>query len=186
MNERLIIQLYWNRSERAIAETAKHYGNYCFRIAHNILDNNEDSEECVNDTYLKTWNSIPPKCPNSLIAFLGKITRNLALDRFDKRTAKKRGGGQVCLTLEELHECIPDMKTIEDKIEDMILAEALDKFLADLPVESRKLFLQRYWELMPIKDIAKDNGFSESKVRMDLMRTRKELRYFLAKEGIFV
>lgn len=184
MNEQLIIQLYWNRSEKAITETAKHYGNYCFKIAYNILNNNEDSEECVNDTYLKTWNTIPPKRPSSFAAFIGKITRNLALDRFDRATAQKRGGGQVSLALEELRECIPDVKTTEDKIEDSILAEVLNKFLIDLPPELRKMFMQRYWELMPIKDIAKNNGFTDSKVKMSLKRTREELKCFLEKEGV--
>lgn len=186
MDERQIVDLYWNRSETAIAETASQYGSFCFKIAYNILVNHEDSEECVNDTYMKTWESIPPTYPKSLAAFLGRITRNLALNRFEKRTAQKRGGSQVDVALEELHECLPDSKTTEEKIEDQELAEALNLFLSDLPAETRKIFLLRYWELMSVKEIAKGGGISESKVKMSLKRTRDKLRNFLEKEGIAI
>lgn len=186
MDERHIIELYWNRCETAIAETARKYGGYCFKIAYNILANHEDSEECVNDTYWKAWKSIPPTCPRSLAAFLGRITRNLALNRFETCTAQKRGGSQVDLALEELHECLTDGKSTEERVEDRELANALNEFLTNLPSEARKLFLQRYWELMPIKEIAKASGISESKVKMSLKRTRDKLRAFLEKEEIAI
>lgn len=184
MDEKQIIELYWARSERAIAETARKYGKFCHRIALNILENHEDSEECVNDTYLKTWNAIPPRRPSKLSAFLGKITRNLALKKYEMYTAEKRGGGQVPLALEELSECIPDPNTVERAVSDRILADKLNIFLAQLPAETRMIFMRRYWNLSSVKDIAAACGVSESKVKMSLMRTRGKLRSFLEQEGI--
>lgn len=184
MDEKQIIDLYWARSERAIDETARKYGKFCFHIAYNILANHQDSEECVNDTYLQTWNAIPPRRPNKLSAFLGKITRNLALKRHEMYTAQKRGGGQVVLALEELAECIPDTNTVERAVDDRILADKLNVFLSKLSAESRKIFLRRYWQLCPVKQIASELGVSESKVKMSLMRTRGKLRSFLEQEGI--
>ena len=143
MEEKEIIDLYWARSEQAIRETDKKYGKFCFRIAYNILSDQGDSEECVNDTYLQTWNAIPPRRPNKLSAFLGRITRNLALNRYAMASAQKRGGGQMELAVEELAECIPDPNTVERQIEDRELADALNRFLAGLPEEARRIFLRR-------------------------------------------
>lgn len=184
MDEKQIIDLYWARSEQAVDETEKRYGKFCFRIAYNILSNHDDSEECVNDTYLQTWNSIPPRRPNKLSAFLGKITRNLALKRYEMRTAQKRGGGEVMLALEELGECIPDPNTVEQELDNRMLADALNRFLGGLSQDARKIFLRRYWQLCPVKEIASFYGISESKVKMTLMRTREKLRGFLEREGI--
>lgn len=184
MDEKEIIELYWVRSERAIEETARKYGRFCHSIAYNILSNREDSEECVNDTYLHTWNAIPPRRPNKLSAFVGKITRNLALKKYEKYTAAKRGGGQVPLALEELTECIPDPDSMERRMDDRMLAEALDRFLAGLSLETRRIFLRRYWNLNAVNEIALEFGISESKVKMSLMRTRGKLRSFLEQEGI--
>ena len=184
MDEKQIIDLYWFRSERAIEETAKKYGTFCHSIAYNILANHQDSEECVNDTYLQTWNAIPPRKPNKLSAFLGKITRNLALKKYEKSTARKRGGGQVVLALEELGECIPAPDAVERRLEDSVLAEKLNLFLGNLTAEQRKLFLRRYWKLDSIKEIAMDYGITESKVKMSLMRTRGKLKSFLEQEGV--
>lgn len=184
MDEKQIIDLYWARSERAIDETARKYGKFCHCIAYNILANYQDSEECVNDTYLQTWNAIPPQRPSRLSAFLGKITRNLALKQYEKSTAQKRGGGQVPLALEELAECIPDPNSMERMVDDRILAELFNGFLADLPAEARKIFLRRYWNLSSVKEIAEAYGMTESKVKMSLMRTRGKLRSFLEQEGI--
>lgn len=184
MEQNEIIELYWNRSERAIRETAKKYGRFCHSIAYNILADHSDSEECVNDTYLHTWNAIPPRRPDNLSAFLGKITRNLALKRYERNHARKRGGGQVMLALEELGECIPDPDTVERHFEDRELALKLNGFLAGLTEESRKIFLRRYWQLCTVKDIAALYGISESKVKMSLMRTRGKLKSYLEKEGI--
>lgn len=184
MDDKQIIDLYWSRSETAITETAKKYGRFCHSIAYNILASHEDSEECVNDTYLNAWNAIPPKRPLWLSAFLGKITRNLALKKYEKDTAAKRGGGQVALALEELAECIPVPGSLEKTVEDRILTDKLNAFLAQLAPETRSIFLRRYWQLCSVQEIAETLAVSESKVKMSLMRTRGKLRNFLEQEGI--
>ncbi len=183
MEEEQIIALYFARSEDAISQTHKKYGNYCHKIAFNILCSQEDSEECVNDTYLKAWNAIPPKRPNKLQLFLGKITRHLALDRFEKAAAIKRGGGEVSLSLEELHSCLPDHNTPEQAMETRELIQLLNRFLEALPLEERKLFLMRYWNLSTIKDIAAFYGVTQSKVKTSLMRSRRKLKTYLEQEG---
>ena len=172
MDDKQIIDLYWTRSERAIAETDKKYGKLCHRIAFNMLANPQDSEECVSDTYLKTWSIIPPKRPVKLSAFLGKITRNLALNRYEKYTAEKRGGGEVSVALDELAECIPDPNSVERMVDNRILMDKLNLFLEGLPSETRKIFMRRYWEVCSIQQIAKIYGISESKVKVSLFRTR--------------
>ena len=184
MDDRQIIELYWARSERAIAETDLKYGKMCCRIARNILKNSEDTEECVNDTYLKVWSVIPPKRPVNLPAFLGKITRNLALNKYERRTAEKRGGGEVSVALDELAECIPDPNSVERLVDNRFLSDKLNLFLEQLPAQTRKIFLRRYWELCSIHEIAEIYGISESKVKVSLFRTRGKLRAFLEREGI--
>lgn len=186
MDDKQILDLYWARSERAISETADKYGKYCHYIAYSILHNAEDSEECVNETYLKAWGSIPPGRPNRLSTFLGKITRNLSLNRYKQYTAEKRGGGQVALALDELQECVPSADRVEQIVDDLALAEILNRFLASLSVETRKIFMRRYWYLSSVKEIASDFSVSESKVKMALMRSRNELRNLLEREGIAV
>lgn len=181
MEDKHIIDLYWQRSEDAITRTAGKYGGYCRSIAWNILYNSEDSEECVNDTYLRAWDTIPPQRPGVLQTFLGKITRNLALDRWRRNHAQKRDSG-VLLVLEELQECIPGSDG--DLSEDLAIRDALNGFLGSLPREQRKVFLRRYWYLSPVKEIAADYGISESKVKMILLRTREKLGAHLESEGI--
>ena len=184
MDDEQIIDLFWARSERAIGETDKKYGTFCYGLAFRILDDPQDSEECVNDTYLKTWNAIPPGRPGSLIAFLGKITRNLALNRREKNFAEKRGGGEVPAALDELAECIPDPNSLDRRMEQKALTESLNRFLGKLSGESRRIFLSRYWELCSVREIADIYGISESKVKVSLYRTRGKLKSFLEKEGI--
>lgn len=184
MDDDKIIGLYFDRSELAISETAKKYGRYCHYIAFNILHSDEDSEECVNDTYLRAWNAMPPKKPSVLRTFLGKITRNLSLNMWEKTTADKRGAGQVDLVLDELLECIPADKNADSFVEDMVIKETINKFLGNLPSNTRKIFVRRYWYLSPVKDIAKDFGISESKVTVTLFRTREKLKRVLEKEDI--
>lgn len=184
MEDKQIIELYWARSECAIAETDKKYGKLCRRIAFNILNNLQDSEECANDTYLRAWHAIPPKRPARLSAFLGKITRNLAINRYEKANAEKRGGGEVTVALEELAECIPDPNSVEREADNRILADKLNIFLEGLSAEARKIFLRRYWEVCSIQEIAEIYGISESKVKVSLFRTRGKLRSFLEQEGI--
>ena len=188
MDDVQILDLYWARSEHAIKETANQYGKYCYFIAYNILHNAEDSEECVNDTYMKAWEVIPPQRPNRLSTFLGKITRNLALNRHKFYSAEKRGAGNVVLALEELQMCVPNHgEESEEKIaDDLTLTDALNRFLESLKPEPRKIFVQRYWYFSSVKEIAEDFGIGESKVKMSLLRTRKELGEFLAKEGVLL
>lgn len=186
MDDQKIIELYWRRSEDAIAETAKKYGRYCRRVAYNVLQDHADSEECVNDAYLRAWNAIPPKRPERLGGFLGKITRNLALDRSERRGAEKRGWGQVSLALEELEECIPAPSGGEQAADGLALAELLDRFLAGLETKRRQIFVRRYWYLDSVKEVAAALGVGESSVKMTLLRLRRELKEFLEKEGVFV
>lgn len=184
MEDKNIIKLYFERSETAIAETAAKYGKLLYTIANNILYNEEDTEECVNDTYLKAWEVIPPQIPEKLAAFLGKITRNLAISRYRHNSSKKRGGGQVEYALEELAECIPDKNTTEQAISDKLFLERMNAFLEELPAEKRKIFMQRYWYLRKVSEIAEEFSMSESKVKMILHRTRNTLKAVLEKEGI--
>ncbi|MBQ3010805.1 MAG: RNA polymerase sigma factor [Methanocorpusculum sp.] len=183
MEDKEILDLYWARSENAISETENKYGRYCHYIAFNILHNHEDSEECVNDTCLRAWEVIPPQRPNRLSAFLGKITRNLALDRYKYDNRDKRGGSQLPLVYEELEAFISVSDPVQNMIDETVLTDCLNRFLASLPSEKRNLFLRRYWHFSSISDIAKDFSISEGKVKMTLHRVRNDLRQFLEKEG---
>ena len=182
MDDRSIVALFWDRSETAIAETDKKYGPYCYSIAHNILTNREDAQECVSDTWLAAWKAMPPKKPAILSTFLGKITRRLSIDRWRTRTAYKRGGGELPLALEELGECA-DTETPEATVQRRELALRFNQFLSTLPETERSVFLCRYWYLDSIGQIAEVFGFSQSKVTSMLHRTRKKLKDVLEKEG---
>lgn len=184
MDDKQIVDLYWERSEYAIAETDKKYGKYCYRIAYNILLNEEDAKECVNDTYFHAWQAIPPHRPEGLAAFLGKIVRNLSLNRYNYNRAKKRCNGQIALALEELETCIPTSKSMEQVIENEELTEAINCFLENLTKENRVIFIRRYWYLSSIQEIARDYSLTESKVKMSLLRSRKKLKKFLEREGV--
>ncbi|MBQ8834856.1 MAG: RNA polymerase sigma factor [Oscillospiraceae bacterium] len=181
-----IIDLYWARSEEAISETDRKYGKYCRRIADNILNDMQDSEECVSDTYLKAWNAMPPQRPTRLSVFLGTITRNLALDKYRLGRAEKRGGGELVLALEELWECAAGAGGEEQLVEGMVVTQVLNCFLASLSRENRIIFLRRYWYVCSVKEIADGMRLSESKVKMSLLRSRNKLREMLEKEGISV
>lgn len=183
MEDSKIIDLYFERSQSAISETQKKYGRYCHTIAYNVLYSNEDAEECVNDTYLRAWQSIPPHRPSCLSSFLGRITRNLALDRYDEKTAQKRGGS-LDLALEEISECLPDTHG-EDR-NDKAIKDAINSFLASLPKRTRIIFMQRYWYLSSISEISLSLGISESNVKVILMRTRNKFKAHLEKEEIFI
>lgn len=183
MDDKAIVELYWNRSENAISETAAKYGGYCFHIAHNILANREDAEESVSDTYLAAWNTIPPRRPGILATFLGKITRHISIDRWRARSAYKRGGGEITLALDELEDCVADTRNVEQDYERKELARAFNRFLDTLPETERNVFLCRYWFLDSVADIAAVFGFSQSKVASMLHRTRAKLRKQLEKEG---
>jgi len=182
MEDSKIVTLYWERSQRAIAETAKKYGAYCYRIAHNILQSREDAEECVNDTYLRTWDAIPPSRPQRLSAFLARITRNLSLNRYEQRHADKRGNGQIPLMLDELQECVPDSGS--PVAEDVLLKDLLDRFLGFLHPRTRSLFVLRYWYAYSLEEIAARQGISRENVAVTLFRTREKLKNFLQEEGV--
>ena len=181
MEDRAIIALYWKRAETAILETKKQYGRLLLSISRGILRNEEDAEECENDTYLRAWDTIPPKRPEKLSAFLAKITRNLSLDRYDEKHAEKRGGGEVPLLLDELAEVIADEAAFPADTED--LSEVLNAFLGRLKPDARTIFLRRYWFGDSVQEISARSGFGESKIKMSLLRTRQNLKEVLEKEG---
>lgn len=184
MEERDIVALYWARDERAIAETERRYAPFCRAIARNILGDAEEGEECLQDTWVRAWNAIPPNRPDSLRVFLGRITRNLALNRLRNARAEKRGGGQVALALGELAECLPGGETPEETHDRREMITALDRFLGELPEEPRAIFLRRYWRMDSIAEIARWAGWSESRVSTLLYRLRGRLREFLTVEGL--
>ena len=184
MDDNHIVDLYWERSEAAISETDKKYGRYCHYIAYNILFNNEDSQECVNDTYLKAWKTIPPYRPRGLAAFLGRLTRNISINRYKYINADKRSDGQIPLVLDELQECGPAREDADNVLEDMALAAVFNRFLSDLPEEARNIFMRRYWYMCSVKEIAGDYSITESKVKMSLMRSRNHLKQLLEEEGV--
>lgn len=183
MEDREIVNLYWKRNTSAIKETDTKYGGYCKAIAKNILGNHEDAEECVNDTYLNTWNSIPPNRPNVLSTYLGKITRNLSFDRFRRRHAEKRGGGEIELILDELGECVSDTDSVEQEVEKKELVRAINRYLDTLTQEKCSIFLCRYWYAIPVSEIAARFGMSEGNVSVTLNRIRHQLKNYLEERG---
>lgn len=185
MEDEHIVDLYWKRSERAITETASRYGKYCYSIAYNILADHNDAEECVSDTYLGAWNSMPPHRPKELSTFLGKIARRTAIKKWQRQYAAKRGGGKIAIALEELEECIPSSQSVEQEIEAAELRRMVNEFVRSLPQTERNVFVCRYWYLDAISDICLQFGFSQSKVKSMLQRTRKKLQIYLRKEGIY-
>ncbi len=186
MTDEEILELYLNRNEKAISETTDKYSKYCKKIAFNILRNLEDVEECLNDAFLKTWNNIPPMQPNCLATYIGKIVRNLSIDKFKTYKAAKRGNGQIELALSELDECIPGNTNVEQVMEGKILSQAISRFLEQQPEEKRNIFIRRYWYLYSIKEIANIYNMNENKVTSILFRTRNELKAYLEKEGIAI
>ena len=183
MEDSQIIELYWQKDTDAISESANKYGAYCFAIADNILRSNEDSEECVNDTWLRAWNAMPPQRPNVLRMFLARITRNLSLDRFYARNAEKRGGGEIILVLDELEECLADRTDVEAAYEGKELAQCIRHFVQMLPERDGNVFVRRYFFTEPIAAIADRYGLTENHVMVILSRTRKKLKLELMKEG---
>ncbi|MGN1452102.1 MAG: RNA polymerase sigma factor [Eubacteriales bacterium] len=182
MEDEKIVELFFARSEKAIDLAQEKYGGLSRRIAGNILGTREDAEECVSDAFFRLWNRIPPEKPRRLGAFVAAITRNLSLDALEKRKAFRRGGGQTDVCLEELEECLPDGAA--DAADSIVLKDALNGFLAGLKPETRRIFLKRYWYMCSISEIAEDCGVGESKVKMSLLRARKELKRRLEREEI--
>jgi len=179
-----IIALFWARNEDAIAQTDAEYGRRLHQLAHRLLQNHEDAEESVSDTYLRTWNAIPPSKPKYFYAFLAAICRHLSLNRLDWKQAAKRHAEVVSLT-QEMELCIPDTRR-EDVLRGKELGRLLDQFLDSLSKESRLIFLRRYWYVDTIAEIVQRYGMTESKVKMQLSRTRKKLSAFLEQEGITI
>ncbi len=180
MEDGRIIELYWQRNETAIEESGRKYGAYCSAIARNILHTQEDTEECVSDTWLRAWNAIPPERPSRLAVFFGKITRNLAIDRFRKNKTRQFGG-QYPVCLDELGECVGEAVPIEDGL---ALRELINSFLRELPERTREIFLLRYWYFLSVEEIADQLGASEGAVKMTLLRARNKLKDLLEQEGM--
>lgn len=184
MDDLNLISLYFQRSEAAIGETEKKYGSYCQRIADNILGSHEDSEECLNDTWLRVWNSIPPNKSINFKSFLGTITRNIALSIWRRRSSEKRMSDRLRVCLDELSECLSeDEGRFSD---DFAVKDAIERFLSRIDGDSKEIFFRRYWYVESIEEIAKGLSRSQGSVKMSLMRTREKLRQFLEKEGIAI
>lgn len=186
MKDTEIIDLYFARKEQAIIETQKSYGNYCYSIAFHVLHLKEDSEECVNDTWMRAWNSIPPNRPQRLALFLGTITRNLSFDRWKQKNALKRGNGEMEATLDELAECIPDRSNTEEIVEARQLQESINEFLKTLQERERNIFLRRYWYAEEYGEIAEKYGYNLNTVKTTLFRVRGKLKAYLEKEGVIL
>lgn len=182
MEDGAIVELYWQRSEEAIAESRRKYGGYCGAIAGGLLESREDAQECVADTWLAAWNAMPPHRPAVLRTFLGKITRRLALLTLRHQGRLKRGGGEVSLALEELQECVAG-GDVEAEVDGRELVRLLNRFLESLTPVQRQVFLARYWYGAAVETIAEKWGFSGSKVKSMLHRLRQRLRQILREEG---
>ena len=184
MKDTEILDLYWERDERAIEESQKSYGNYCYSIAFHILHTKEDSEECVNDTWLRAWKAIPPNRPQRLALFLGTITRNLSFDRWKHKNALKRGNGEMEAALEELEECVPAARSTEDAVEEAELQRCLNRFMGTLKERERNIFLRRYWYAEECSEIAARYDMKLNTVKTTLFRVRGKLKNYLEQEGV--
>ena len=184
MEDAKIIALFFERNEQAVKETDTAYGRKLYVLSNHILNNREDAEESVSDTYMEAWKSIPPKRPKYFYAFLASICRNLSLNRLDWRMAAKRNAEVVALT-QEMESCIPDSRQ-DAQMDGRELRRILEAFLESLPKESRLIFLRRYLYVDTVAEIAARYGISESKVKTQLHRTRNKLHNYLAKEGICI
>ena len=184
MEDQAIVQLFWDRDEQALSAVAEKYGHFCTSIARNIVGSTEDAEECVNDAYLATWNSIPPKKPELLAPFIGRITRNLAINRYKMNHADKRGGGDLPLVLDELSEVIAGKESADSELFRKELLSAINGFLSALPSEKRKIFVCRYFYADSLKDIAARMKMSENNVSVTLSRLKAGLREKLLEGGL--
>lgn len=185
MEDKAIIELFWARSQQAIAETAEKYGKRLHGLSMNILHNNEDAQECVNDTYHAAWTTLPPEKPDFFFAYLARLTRNFSFGIYDYKHAKKRTADIVELS-SELENCIPAQNELERRAESEEIGRALSAFLRGQPAQMRRVFVQRYWYAQSISDISSDCNMSESKVKSMLFRMRGKLKIHLEKEGITI
>ena len=186
MVDEQIVALYWDRNENAIKETAQKYGVYLLKIANNVLFNREDSKECVNDTYLKAWNSMPVHRPDILSTYLGKIVRQISIDAYRKQNAAKRRHSEYAYSLSELEDFFSDGNTPEQELDAKLLDDAINTFLRTLPKEARDLFIGRYYFFDSLKAVSSYCGMSEAKAKSMLYRTRQSLKAYLVKEGFDV
>lgn len=184
MRDEAIVELYWSRDERAIAQTDEKYHIYCHTIADRILHSTDDAEECVNDTWLRAWNTMPPQKPSNLRLFLGRITRNLSLDRYRRLHAEKRGGGEMPVLLEELSDCTTGRDAVYEQMQKNELARRLNLFLQTLSQRDRTVFLKRYFYAMTVGEIARQIGTTENNVSKILSRTREKLKDCLGEEDV--
>ena len=182
MDDLKIVELYWKRDQSAVSETDIKYGKTLKRISGSILQNPEDSEECVDDTYMKAWDSMPPQRPGKLIAYLGRITRNISINRWHEKHAAKRGGTDMIIT--ELTDCIPSSKSIETEIEAKELTAVITGWLNVLSREERILFLRRYWFGISLNDLAVECSTTPNKLAGRMFRLRESLKTALEKEGV--
>ena len=185
MEEIPIIELFWERNEDAIAKAKKEYGSYIFYIANNLLHNEQDTEECLNDVLLAAWNSIPPHHPSNLKTYLGKLTREIAIDCLRKRSAQKRVSVEAAISFEELEEVIGE-DDIERSVQISELSRYLSAFLRTLREDERNIFIRKYWYFDSVKNICARYGFGQSKVLVTLKRTREKLAKYLKKEGYLI
>lgn len=185
MEDQAIVALYFQRAEQAIAETIQKYGSLCRSIAQNLLPVRQDAEECVNDTWQAAWERIPPQQPRVLSAFLGRITRNLAISRFRRNTAKRRDAGLGVL-LSELEDCVPAGETTEEAFDRKLLGEHISRWLESLPADDRALFLRRYWYGDRVNELAKWRGSTPNQTAQRLLKLRRALRKRLEQEGVYL
>ena len=183
MEDNFIIDLYWQRDQLAIEQTERKYGKYLTKVAYQVLYNLEDCAESVNDTYMAAWNAMPPHRPQSLCAFLSKLTRRISIDLLRKRQSAKRGGGEYELSLEELSQCLPGGSDPEEAVNSRELVRTIEKFLLDLPEKTRNVFIGRYFYMDPVKEVARYCGLTESNTKVLLYRTRLALGDYLKEEG---
>ena len=186
MDDSEIVQMFFERSENALHEVSRKYGAYCMTIARNILGNHEDAEECVNDTYMRAWNSIPPNNPPFLGAYLGRITKNLALNSARAKRSGKRGGSEETVSFDELDEFLSGSYSVENESERQEILNAINAFLENLPAKNRQIFVARYWQYYKLSELCVRFGMSESSVAVNLSRTRKKLKGYLMKRGFEV
>ena len=183
MNDHEIVKLFFRRDEQALAETESKYGEYCHSIARRLSGSQEDAKECVLDAYLIAWNTIPPESPNNLRMYLGRIVRNLSVDRFRRSAAKKRNMG-ISLLLSELEECIPARDTVESVVEEQELSSCINTWLVELSLDDRTAFVSRYWFGESVKSLASRHKCTPAQMSQRLFRLRKSLKIFLEKEDI--
>lgn len=183
MEDSQIVQLFWDRNETALSATERKHGNRCRKLAENILSSRQDAEDCVNDSYLKLWELIPPNRPRALGTYLCRLVRNTAIDMLKSRLADKRGGGKTALVFDELEEIIPDKSSVEDTYESKELLARIEDFLKLEPSRVRRIFILRYWYGCGVSEIAKRYGARKNTVSVILNRTRNKLKEYLEKEG---